>query len=480
MNQEQIVDNIILNDLDVKYPGCKEEILRGTSKSSKRLAMLSILDDNRRLLEEYKDLINKESYCSEYADEVVVLLREYVKVAETEVKEFGEVMTSLDLVEDILNKFPKEVWSNPNLKWLDPANGVGTFPSIVIKKLMVGLKEIIEDDCQRYKHIIENMIYVCEIQPKNMFLFHCGFDREDQYELNTFFGSYLDDEFDKYKKEVWGIDEFDVILGNPPFQKTLETKNKSVDTLWSKFIYKASTMLSENGILSMICPDGWCSPTFDIPRKEVSIFKDIFKKNNLTYVATNDVVKPFFKNIGTSFTYFVLQKSEYNGETIFETNKGIVKVNVQEHNFIPKNIDKISFSIHEKILKNGNKFVFERYRKKDGGMLDDRHPFFTTPKVKFSRGLAKFKVSGDNGTSGYDVFTYAYHLKDGETIESALSVLNSKPYYFILNQKWNQYFTKYIPNEVFKPILNKIYSDEEIYEYLELTTEEIKYIENNL
>jgi hypothetical protein len=476
MTQEQIVDTKVLDLLETKLKGSKDLILQNTTKSSRRLAMLSILDDDRRLLEKYKELVKKESYCSEYAEEAVVLLREYVKVADMEVKDFGEVMTDLELVEKILNKFPIEVWSNPDLKWLDPANGVGTFPSIVVRRLMEGLKNVIKDECERYKHIIENMIYVCEIQPKNMFLFHCIFDREDSHELNTFYGSYLDEDFNTHMKNVWGLEKFDIILTNPPFQKTLETGKKSVDTLWSKFIYKASTMLAKNGILSMICPDGWCSPTFDIPKKEISIFKDVFKTNNLLYVGTSDVVKPYFKSIGQSICFFVCKEGKYIGETIFETNSGEVNLNIQDFNFIPKKLDEVCFSIHRKVMKKGPRFVFERYRKKDGGMLDERHPFFNFPKIKFSRGLAKFWVTGDNGNSGYDVFTYAYHLQEGEILESALSVLNSKTYNFVLNQKWNQYYTKYIPNEVIKLPLNKIYTEQQIQKLLGLTQNEIDYL----
>ena len=57
--------------------------------------------------------------------DVVTMLREYVKVSKTKVKEFGEVMTPISLVEEMLDTLPYEVWTNPNLKWLDPCNGVG-------------------------------------------------------------------------------------------------------------------------------------------------------------------------------------------------------------------------------------------------------------------------------------------------------------------------------------------------------------------
>lgn len=36
----------------------------------------------------------------------------------------------------------KEVWSDPTLKWLDPANGIGNYPVVAYYKLMDGLKEL--------------------------------------------------------------------------------------------------------------------------------------------------------------------------------------------------------------------------------------------------------------------------------------------------------------------------------------------------
>jgi len=55
MTQEQIVDNIILDELELKHPGSKELILSKTTKSGRRMAMLSIMDDDRKLFEQYKN-----------------------------------------------------------------------------------------------------------------------------------------------------------------------------------------------------------------------------------------------------------------------------------------------------------------------------------------------------------------------------------------------------------------------------------------
>jgi hypothetical protein len=288
----------------------------------------------------------------------------------------------------------------------------------------------------------------------------------------------FDEGFDNHMKNEWNIEKFDIVIANPPYQQFMESGEKSKNTLWSKFIQKGSNILNKNGFISMVTPDGWCSPTADIPEGKISIFNDIFKTMNLKFIATNNFVKPFFKTIGTSFAYFVCENKKYKGKTLFNDGDNTFSFDVSNLNFIPKNLNKLSLSIHEKILIGENKFKFERYQKKDGGMLDNRHPHFNIPKVKFSRGLAKFKVDGDNGNSGYDVFTYAYFLNENETLGSALSVLNSKVFNFVLNQKWNQYFTKYIPNQVNKPKLNKIYTDSDLYKYFNLTQEEINFIES--
>ena len=112
MTQEQIVDNIILNEIELKNPGFKDLVLPKTTKESKRTAILSILDDDRKLFERYKNIVKSEEVCGHYAEEIVQVLREYVRVADTEVKEHGEVMTPLTLVNEMLDKLPNETWSS--------------------------------------------------------------------------------------------------------------------------------------------------------------------------------------------------------------------------------------------------------------------------------------------------------------------------------------------------------------------------------
>lgn len=333
MNQEQIVDNIILDMLEVKKPGSKQKILDRTTKSSRRLAMLSILDDDRQLFNDYKKIVLNEppQECGEYSTDIVELLRKYVKVADIEKKEHGEVMTPTLLVNEMLDKLPSEVWSNKDLKWLDPCNGVGTFPSVVVERLMVGLKDVIVGDCDRYRHIIENMIYVCEIQPKNMFLFHCAFDREDDHELNTYFGSFLTKEFNEHMLNVWGVEKFDIVMGNPPYNKP-GTSN-SGNTIWPKFVDKIISYISEGGFMCVVHPSLWRRPQ----HKTWNLLTQ-FQILHLDIHDTQDGLKVF--EAGTRYDWYVLNKIPIHTTTTIRFEDGeIMDVNLLGRNFLPnKNI----------------------------------------------------------------------------------------------------------------------------------------------
>jgi hypothetical protein len=378
MTQEQIVDDIILNELETKHKGSKELILSKTTKEGRRTAILSILDDDRKLFERYKNIVKSEEVCGHYAEEIVQVLREYVYVADVEKKQFGEVMTPLTLVNEMLDKLPNEVWSNPNIKWLDPCNGVGTFPSVVIKRLMDGLKEIIIDDCERYRHIIEHMIYVCELQPKNMFLYHCAFDREDDHELNTFYGSFLDNEFNEHMINVWGVEKFDIIIGNPPYQ---EEGSEGDNKYYLAFSKKSTLLLNNCGSLLFLTPKSILN---NITR--VSKNRTFFNKfYNLKFVSV-DCPSKYFK-VGSTFVYFLLTNEDYQNLTKIhfvnqDNNEEIVDVKLEEGQMIPSISTQMDFNILKKLTSIDNNFDF-KYMKKINGNTTIRFRY-TTKSLKYT------------------------------------------------------------------------------------------------
>jgi hypothetical protein len=229
---EDVIDKMILEGVSGMNESFRN-VISSLSKDKKRMTILGLLDKDLNLFKRIKALTDKNINKMDHTKDIILMLREYVKVGEVEKKKFGEVMTPLELVKEMLATLPEEVWSNPNLKWLDPANGTGPYPIMVIYKLMKGLESWEPDAEKRYKHIVENMIYVCELQPKNMFLYMCAVDPFDTYKLNIYTGSFLESGFDKHMKDVWGVDNFDVAVGNPPF-------NQMIDMLFVQKSYKIS------------------------------------------------------------------------------------------------------------------------------------------------------------------------------------------------------------------------------------------------
>ena len=136
---EELIDAMMIDEVAGLDSDLKKT-LEGLPLDKKRIGILSILDKDRGLFMKIMDKMNDVGVNkTEYIKHLVEMLRDYVKVGDVEKKAFGEVMTPISLVNDMLDTLPKEVWSNPNLKWLDPCGGCGIFSSVIIERLMVGL-----------------------------------------------------------------------------------------------------------------------------------------------------------------------------------------------------------------------------------------------------------------------------------------------------------------------------------------------------
>ncbi len=190
---------------------------------------------------------------------------------------YGDVSTPKYFVEKILDLLPNNVWYNPDLKWLDPGCGNGIFISCIYEHLFVSLKDKIIDDKKRRDHIIENMLYMVEIN--------------DEYiqSLYTIFG----EKANIYNEDfiLWNNDsQFDIIVGNPPYNvdgiikvPTKNSINKKNDgkAIWKLFIKKSLSIMNHFGYLCVCIPTIWMKP-------DKENMYDLFFKNNIVKIQCYD------------------------------------------------------------------------------------------------------------------------------------------------------------------------------------------------
>ena len=67
---------------------------------------------------------------------VLNIIQERLTIREEEKELYGEVFTPLELIINMFSQLPDDIWRNTELKWLDPASGVGNFLIVVYYKLM--------------------------------------------------------------------------------------------------------------------------------------------------------------------------------------------------------------------------------------------------------------------------------------------------------------------------------------------------------
>lgn len=403
-----------------------------------------------------------------------------------------------NLVEEILDQLPNDVWLSETSTFCDPAMGGGQFVSAIEKRLRIA------------GHTSENI-------SKRVFGYESNQMRIN-YVVNKYnlVGKYTAKDFLTTDINV----KFDNIVGNPPYQgthkKDSESKRKVGNKLWYQFIFKADNLVNENGHVALVTPTQWLSGGVQMRKGQFGVMKDIFAIKQLKVAKVANITKEYFKNIGINIGYFVYENTANYSSSKIILKDSEIELNLKGVQFLTPEPTEESITIVQKVLlANNPKFETyyfnaqcspDTYKETNNATEKNKYlhwimgsnitdnlnqkyfPIKLNAKVDYKKILFPMSTRywqpylADKDVN-VAMLGQALRVDEKTTQEGFESVFYSKLFKYLcfnLQVAQNGFMKTILVKALPKLDMSKIWTDEEIYDYFKLTQTERDYIDEEV
>ncbi|MBR3578553.1 MAG: Eco57I restriction-modification methylase domain-containing protein [Bacteroidales bacterium] len=325
-----------------------------------------------------------------------------------------EVFTSPELANRMLDLLPQELFRSSKTRFLDPCSKSGVFLREIAKRLLAGLEEQIPDLQQRIDHIMTKQVFgiactdlTAEMSRRTLY---CTKLANGKYSVSTAFhdvqgnlrydrcrhtwnaqgrcehcgasqGEYLRaDTRETYAypfihkpiKEIFKKDmQFDVIIGNPPYQMSDGGNGASAKPIYNLFV-EQSLKLKPN-YLVMITPSRWFAGGKGLDDYRNKMLSDKHIKVLVDYANAKDCFPN--NSIGGGVSYFLWDAS-WNGKC------NVININGESRNETTRSLNEypvfIRFNDAINIVNKVKSFRQETIE----GIISTRNPFGLSSKER--------------------------------------------------------------------------------------------------